>query len=63
MKNNEARFKGKEIAFTDGVLYRSMHPDAWQELAELEGWSKAESELIYEHYERTLDRVEKWLQL
>jgi hypothetical protein len=63
MKNNEARFKGKEIAFISGIYYRAMDPAAWQERAEQEGWSEAESELVYEHYERTLDRVEKWLQI
>lgn len=63
MRINEARYKGKEIAFTDGVLYRSLDPDSWQQLAELQEWSEAEAELIYEQYERALDRIEKFLQL
>lgn len=63
MKNNEARYRGKEIAFINGIYYRTMDSAVWQERAEQEGWSAAESELVYEHYERTLVRVEKWLQI
>jgi|DEB0MinimDraft_6_1074348.scaffolds.fasta_scaffold78440_2 hypothetical protein len=61
MRNSEARFKGKEIAFVNGVYYRCVDDGAWDELANTYEWNSAESQLVREHYERALDRIETFL--
>ena len=63
MRINEARRKGKEIAFISGIVYREVDYGAFQEYANIWEWSDAEAELVYEQYLRALDRIEKFLQI